>query len=134
MVDMRRQFKLPESDEDYLKSRGLSWETVIEGQVQRVVLYDYPLPPGYDQKLATLNVRLQSGYPDVQIDMASFYPKLQRSDGRAVHSVMPDPFDGKEWQCWSRHRTGVNPWRAGIDNLETHLLMMDYLLAQEVTR
>ena len=134
MVDMRKHFKLPEIDEAYLEARGLPWEAVIEGQVQRVVLYDQPIPPGYDQKTATINVRLQSGYPDVQIDMASFYPKLRRSDGRVIYAVMSDTFDGKEWQCWSRHRTGANPWRPGIDNLETHFLMMEYLLTKEVTR
>ncbi len=131
---MRRHFKLPEIDEAYLKARGLPWETVIEREVQRVVLYDYPIPTGYFQKTATISVRLLSGYPDVQIDMASFCPKLQRSDGRSINATMTDTFDGKEWQCWSRHRTGANPWRPGIDNLETHLLMMDYLLAKEVTR
>lgn len=131
---MRRHFKLPEADEAYLESRGLPWETVIESQVQRIILHDHPIPPGYDRQTAMVNVRLQSGYPDVQIDMASFYPKLQRSDGRVIYSVMSDAFDGKDWQCWSRHRTGTNPWRPGIDNLETHLLMMDYLLTKELTR
>ena len=31
--------------------------------------------------------------------------------------------DGKTFQRWSRHRPGDEPWRPGVDNLETHLVL-----------
>lgn len=130
----RRQFALPAEDQDWLDQSGLLYELVAEGGCPRVVVYGWPLPPGYNVAKADVNVRLDPGYPDVQIDMAYFSPALVRTDGRAIGAVSPDTFDGKVWQRWSRHRTATNPWRPGLDCLATHFVLVDEWLARELRK
>ena len=131
----RRQFRLPSDDEEYLNARGFSWETLIEYQVQRTVVYGFPVPSGYNHTAVALSLRIEPGYPDVQIDMAYFYPPLARTDGRPINSAhITDHFEGKQWQGWSRHRTSANPWRPGIDNIGTHIAAVEHWLEKELTR
>lgn len=130
---MRQQFHLPSDDEEYLNARSLSWETVISNRVQRVIVYDFPVPPGYDRNNVDLNLRIQTGYPDTQIDMVYFHPPLARSDGRPIKAVSTEQFDGKQWQQWSRHRSAANPWRPGIDCIATHLSLVEEWLKKELT-
>jgi hypothetical protein len=42
--------------------------------------------------------------------------------------------DGKQFQQWSRHRTGANPWRPGLDNVCTHLLLVNSWLEKELRK
>lgn len=81
-----------------------------------------------------VNLRIESGYPEAQIDMAYFYPDLRRSDGTALKAIASDSFDGKQWQRWSRHRTPQNPWRPGIDNVSTHLSAVQSWLKLELNK
>ena len=76
-------------------------------------------------------IQLIAGYPDAALDMAYFSPEIQRVDGKAIPALSPQPFDGRTWQRWSRHRTGANPWTPGEDNLSTHLSYVQYFLAEE---
>jgi len=131
---MRRQFRLPETDEEYLEIRGLPWETVLENNVMRVVLYDFTVPQGYNQEKVSVNLRIESSYPDSQIDMAYFHPPLARLDCRPINAIANDQFDSKMWQRWSRHRTSNNPWRPGIDCIETHLHLVEEWLDREFVR
>ncbi len=130
--EYRQHFELPEEDVAFLTTLDLSWETIIEGPVHRVVIYDYELPDGYGKVCADLNVRIERTYPDTQIDMVYFCPELSRADGRPIKAISPDSFDGKNWQRWSRHRTAHNPWRPGIDNLESHIILIGEWLKQEL--
>lgn len=131
---MRRQFSLPAEDIQWLETSGLTYELVKEGGVLRVILCDFPVPAGYNVRNVAVNLRIESGYPDAQIDMAYFHPPLARQDGHAIACVSDDPFDGKTWQRWSRHRTGANPWRPGIDNLHTHMVLVENWLAREIQK
>ncbi|MHA6913573.1 multiubiquitin domain-containing protein [Ralstonia pseudosolanacearum] len=127
----RRDFDLLPQDEHYLVSRGLLWEAVLESGVRRIVIHDLPIPQGYNVASASVYVRIEAGYPDTQIDMAYFYPHLRRSDQRPINALAAENFDGKEWQRWSRHRTGASAWRIGEDNLGTHLeLVADWLCSE----
>ena len=99
-----------------------------------MVIYGWPLPDGYTIARADVNVRIDPGYPDAQIDMAYFSPALVRSDGRAIGATAGDTFDGKVWQRWSRHRTGANPWRPGLDGLATHFALVRDWLARELRK
>lgn len=128
---MRRQFSLPAEDMEWLEGCGLAYELVSEGGVLRVVLHNHPVPSGYNVVEVSVYVRIDPGYPDAQIDMAYFYPHLALSSGRAIGAISPDPFDGKTWQRWSRHRTPTNPWRPGIDGLATHFALVDEWLQRE---
>ena len=127
----RRQFTLPREDIEWLDNTPHRFELVAEGGVLRVVLYGFPVPPGYHQRQADLNVRIESGYPDAQIDMVYVHPALQRADGRPIRATCFEPFDGKQWQRWSRHRTPANPWRPGVDNLATHFGLVEHWFLRE---
>ena len=118
---MRREFDLPECDVEFLDTLGLRWEAVRDGQLGRVVIYDHPVPSGLKPDRVALNVRIEPGYPDTQIDMAYVYPPIEREDGKPIRAIANDKFDGKVWQRWSRHRTPANPWRPGVDDIATHL-------------
>lgn len=131
---MRQQFHLPSDDEEYLNTCALPWETVIENRVQRLIIYDFPVPPGYDRNNVDLNLRIQTGYPDTQIDMVYFHPPLARSDGRPIKAIATEQFDDKQWQRWSRHRTAANPWRSGLDCIATHLGLVEEWLKKELTK
>lgn len=131
---MRRDFALPAEDMEWLETRGEDYELVREGQVLRVVLYDYAVPPGYQVDRVTANVRIEAGYPDAQIDMVYFFPNLARTNGRPIGAISADTFDGKSWQRWSRHRTPANPWRPGIDSLATHFSLVQDWLERETRK
>lgn len=130
----RRQFCLPEEDMEWLEARGGPFELVLEGGVMRVVLYDFALPAGYTMNSVAAHVRVEPGYPDVQIDMAWFSPALVLVSGRGIAAISQEQFDGKQWQRWSRHRTSVNPWRPGIDNLATHFALVEDWISRETRK
>jgi len=134
MSDVRRQFQLPDADAELLDSRGLVWEAVVDGGVQWVVVHDYPLPPGYTATCANVALQIPASYPDVQIDMVYFCPDLARMDGTAIGRTSQQNIGGKRWQRWSRHRTRENPWRRGLDCVETHLWLVDEWLLREHRR
>lgn len=130
----RRQFSLPQEDSEWLDNLGLVYELVAEGGIPRVIIYGWPVPSGYNISKVDVNIRIDPGYPDTQIDMAYFSPALGRRDGRAIGAISDDTFDGKVWQRWSRHRTGANPWRPGLDGLSTHFALIDDWLARELRK
>lgn len=130
---MRRQFRLPPDDEVYLDSLGLPWETVIDAAMQWLVIHDHPLPAGYTVERAHVALSVPPGYPDVQIDMVYFSPALARSDGRPIGALADQQIEGRTWQRWSRHRTEQNPWRPGVDDVATHLLLVDHWLRRELS-
>lgn len=131
---MRREFTLPSEDMEWLEDRGSPFELVATGGALRVVLYDLPVPPGYNVSTVAAYVRIEPGYPESQIDMVYFLPDLALVDGRPIGAISPDSFDGKTWQRWSRHRTPINPWRPGIDNLGTHFAQVQVWLERETKK
>ena len=130
----RRDFRPPQNDLDWLCKTERRFELVAEKNTLRVVLYDFPVPPGYDRSEVAVNVRIDPGYPDTQIDMVYVHPPLARADGRSIAALSQDRFDGKDWQRWSRHRTPANPWRAGIDNLSTHFGLVEEWFYRELRK
>ena len=130
----RREFALPEDDLFWLADAPHRFELVAEHGVLRVVLYGFPVPPGYNQRAVDVNVRIESGYPDTQIDMVYVHPELHRLDGVPIGATCPEAFDGKQWQRWSRHRTPANPWRPGVDNLATHFALVKHWFMRELQK
>lgn len=128
----RRRFQLPEEDVAFLDSLGLEWETVIEGKVMRLVVYGYPIPAGYNHREVDLYLRIDATYPDTQIDMVYFHPALALTSGRGIGALATESFDGKNWQRWSRHRQSPSDWRLGVDNVESHLALVNSWLAKEL--
>jgi hypothetical protein len=127
----RRDFRMSEGDTIALDALGLIWETIRSDNIAAVVIRQYPLPSGYNHEAADIHVRVPLNYPDAQLDMVYVYPPLSRADGRQVGALTDAPFAGQVWQQWSRHRTGPNPWRPGIDDLATHLALVDHWFARE---
>lgn len=131
---VRHQFKPISQDLEYLGSTSWRWEAVVEGGLKVLIVYDWPLPVGYNVTHANVHVRLTDGYPDTQIDMAYFSPALSRADGRNINNLSTLQFDGQQWQQWSRHRTSASAWRPGIDDLSTHMALVDDWLAAELRK
>jgi hypothetical protein len=131
-ADLRREFDLPEEDREYLEGCGMSWEAVTAANVRRVIIYGFPVPQGYNIERANLHLRLEDNYPTTQIDMVYFDPPLSLTSGRAIGALSTLSFDGKVWQQWSRHRTAENPWQPGLDNIQTHLLLVTNWLQREL--
>ena len=131
---MRRDFALPEEDTDFLDSTGYSWEAILESGGNWVIIHNYPVPPGYNTNQVSLALKIDAGYPVSQIDMVYFSPHLQKNDGRPISALAPQPIQGNTWQRWSRHRTGENPWRPGLDGITTHLQMVNYWMERELKK
>jgi hypothetical protein len=130
--NLRSNFDLPEDDREYLDARGLPWETVADGQNQWLLIHNFPIPEGYNHRSVKAAIRITTNYPTAGLDMVYFHPSLARVDGihiRAIEGTVV--IDSLTFQQWSRHRTAANPWRAGLDNISTHLgLVEDWLLRE----
>jgi hypothetical protein len=133
-LDLRRQFKLPSADQEYLDGLGLPWETLKDGQALWLLIHDWTVPTGYTAERVTLALLIPPNYSDEQIDMFYFKPALARTDGKTINSWTTQSMLGGSWQCWSRHRTQANPWRPGIDDVATHLTLVDECLRREFGR
>jgi hypothetical protein len=131
----RRDFQLPEADEELLARLGLRWETIVQANRRWLVIYGVPMPPGFTVEAADVAIEILAGYPPGPLDMAYFFPALKRSDGKAIpQTQVVEQIGGKNWQRWSRHRTGECPWISGEDSLETHIDFMRAFLEREPMR
>jgi hypothetical protein len=131
---MRRAFQLAEEDEECLAALGLKWEAIIENGTKWLVFPEYPIPEGYNHRVAAAALRIKPSYPDDDIDMVYFHPALALTSGKGIGQLTPHALDGKQYQQWSRHRTAANPWRPGLDNACTHLLQVNSWLERELKK
>lgn len=128
----RRDFRLSGDDEIHLNTRGLTWETVINGRDHWLLIHDFPIPEGYKTTKATAALRIVGDYLTGGIDMVYFSPVLERLDNQVIPATSGRvPIDGKQYQMWSRHRTAQNSWRPGIDDISTHLSLVEEWLKRE---
>lgn len=134
IATLRRQFRLPAGDEQYLNSLNLDWETVKDAGQLWLLVHGWQLPRGYNHAVARIALQIPGGYADSQIDMVYFLPPLERADRRAIGALSCQAICGENYQRWSRHRTSVNPWRPGIDDVSTHLTLVDDWLSRELAR
>lgn len=110
---------LPESDRAYLASKGMSFEEVVDGSKNGVILKARPLPSGrFDAPAADILIILPPGYPDVPPDMFYLLPwvKLVPANRYPNAANQPVTFNGQSWQRWSRHNS---TWRPGVDGIWT---------------
>lgn len=131
---MKRQFFLPENDTEFLNGLGLDWEAVLEANRHWIIIHNYPVPSGYNVSQVTVALFIPPGYPASQIDMAFFNPHLSRVDNRPIGALAFQPIDGLQFQRWSRHRTTANPWRPSIDDISTHLQLVDHWFERELLK
>jgi len=130
-LGLRRDFRLPTTDEEYLDALGLPWETAKDGGSLWLLIHDWKVPSGYKVERVSLAMLIPPQYSDAQIDMVYFKPALARADGQPIRNLSPQMICGDTWQRWSRHRTGQNPWRPGIDDVASHLGLVDEWLRRE---
>jgi hypothetical protein len=132
-VPVRRDFAVSEDDQECLNALGLPWETVVDGGAKWVILRGFQVPAGYNHHAADVALRVPPSYPDIEIDMAYFFPELLLTKGRLIRQTQVKiAIEGKQYQQWSRHRTQANPWRAGLDSICTHLLQVSTWLEREI--
>lgn len=130
-VALHREFQMPQADEEYLEGLGLPWETIVDGKSQWLFVHDWTIPTGYNHSRVSLALLIPSNYSDSQIDMVYFLPALQRNDGKAIANLSNQNIRGEVWQRWSRHRSATNPWRPGVDDVASHLGLVDDWLRRE---
>lgn len=131
---MRRDFALPEQDADFLDSCGHSWETIQDRNGLWVIIHGYPVPSGYNVDNVKVALKIDAGYPTSQLDMAYFKPDLSRLDNKPIGALAPQQIESDTWQRWSRHRTGENPWRPGLDDISTHMQLVNYWMERELKK
>lgn len=118
---------LPSRCRAYLADREIPFEEVENGQ-KAIILRNYPMPPGrFNFEKADILIVLPSGYPDVRPDMFFALPwlKLVNGDRYPKAADQPYPFNGQQWQQWSRHN---DQWRPGVDGIWTMLRRIDAAL------
>lgn len=131
-MSQRHDVALPPTDVTYLNASHPGWQTIRDGAASWLVLPDYVVPEGYNHSVVTAVLRLEPGYPDTQIDMVFFSPLLTRTDGKAIGATGGrKTVNGISYQQWSRHRTANNPWRAGVDDIESQMLLVRHWLERE---
>jgi Prokaryotic E2 family E/Multiubiquitin len=130
-VCLRQDFRLPEAEEAHLNSQQLQWEAVLDQGNRWLIIRKWKLPPGYNCTETDLALLIPANYSDSQIDMVYFSEHLARTDGVAIRNLSDMVICGAKWQRWSRHRTPQNPWRPGIDDVGSHLGLVDDWLRRE---
>ncbi len=130
--ELRRQFNLPEEDIQYLNQTDYCWETLNSGGYW-LIINKYPLPIGYQIETADIALCIPPNYPATEIDMVYFYPDLRKLSGSTIRATAAQNIDGKLFQRWSRHRK-AGEWRPGVDDISTHLVLVDQWLLNELNR
>jgi hypothetical protein len=130
-MPLRRQFELLPADRQFLEEYGLPWETIVSGS-QWVLIHEFPTHEGYNHQRIVIALRMETGYPNTELNMVYVFPALARTDGVAIGATqINETIDGKTFQRWSRHRTSQNPWKIGRDNLGSHVILIEDWLARE---
>ena len=120
---------LPEEDKDFLNSDYSDrWEELPEAGKRGLLIKDYPLPEGYTPRKTNLMLLIPDSYPTGMIDMFYFDPPVKRQDGVGIAALADEPHFYRQWQRWSRHYE----WRAGIDNISTHITYVFNQLRSEI--
>ena len=127
---LSQAFALPAADQRHLDNLGVSWECIKDG-LQWLIIHGWQTPDGYNHRQVDMALLIPPLYPDAQIDMVYFYSPLARIDGKLIRQLSSQTIQGKPWQRWSRHRTPQNPWRPGVDDIASHLALVDDWLRRE---
>ena len=132
-VAVRRDFVLQDEDVEFLDSLGLLWEAIGRQSTMWLIIHDHPVPDGYNVQKVDVALLIAPTYPATEIDMAYFYPPLVKKSGRAISAISAQQIDSKNFQRWSRHRQR-GEWRPGVDNVSTHLCLVNNWLVKDLGR
>ena len=129
----RRDFALLDADDAYLDQLGLRWETVNDAGRRWLLIHHYPVPVGYTAQRTLLALEVPPTYPGAQIDMFYTNPPLALASGRAIDCThIPATINGVAFNGWSRHRGPGSPWNPSVDNVSTHLALVESALLKEL--
>ncbi|MDP3442885.1 MAG: multiubiquitin domain-containing protein [Ignavibacteria bacterium] len=130
---LEKAFLFSEEDESFLSTLGRPWETIRDNNSSWLLMHNFPVPNGYNAVTVIAAIQIPVGYPDSQLDMVYFYPALSRKDGKQIRATEANTIiRGISYQRWSRHLTSNNPWRPGIDNLNTFYFYIENWLKREI--
>ncbi|OYW50989.1 MAG: hypothetical protein B7Y36_07510 [Novosphingobium sp. 28-62-57] len=130
---LRRDFRLLTTDEIGLDARGLEWETIVDSGRRWLLLHNYSLPVGLTARSASIALEIPPSYPTAEIDMFYCLPHLSLENGQMIGQTEARmAIRGQNFQRWSRHRGSVAPWRPNVDNVLTHLTLVDAAILREV--
>ena len=130
-MSLRRQFDLLPQDQKFLEEYGLPWETIVDGS-QWVLIHDFPTHEGYNHPRVTAAVRIETGYPNTELNMVYFFPALARKDGKEIGATeAPQAIDGTPDPRWSRPRAAQHPWKIGPESLGTPVILIEDWLVRE---
>lgn len=129
----RRDFALLDADDAFLDRLGLRWETVYDAGRRWLLIHHYPVPAGYTAARTLLALEIPPTYPGAQIDMFYTSPPLALASGRAIDCThIAATIHGAPFNGWSRHRGPGSPWNPAVDNVSTHLALVESALLKEV--
>ena len=121
---------LPDEDIEYLQANFPNWQSLSEESKKGVLIPDYQLPNGYIPNKSDLMIIIPSDYPTAKIDMFYFSPCIRKKDGTGIEALNDETHFQKNWQRWSRHYD----WRAGVDNIATHISYIHNQLKFEIDK
>ena len=125
-------FSLPADDIEFLDNNSFLWEAIVQ-QSNWLLIKDHPVPEGYNVTSVDIALLIPPTYPAAEIDMAYFYPALEKKSGRTIGATSTQVIDGRTFQRWSRHRQ-PGEWRPGLDDISTHLLLVNNWLINDLTK
>lgn len=129
----RRDFALLDADDAFLDRLGLRWETLEDAGRRWLLIHNYPVPVGYTAAWTLLALEIPPTYPGAQIDMFYTNPPLALTSGRAIDCTqITATIQGGSFNGWSRHRGSGSPWNPALDNVSTHLALVESALLKEV--
>lgn len=130
---LRRQFNVLKADKQFLEGLGLRWEAVVVGDSQWLIIHGFQLSEGYFPQTVQLALNIHKDYPAAQIDMFYVWPPVRLTSGREIPSTqVTSTLDGNVFQGWSRHRNEASKWDEHVDNVRTHMALVETCLAKEL--
>lgn len=120
---------LPKRDQEYLKTKGLQYSEIRDGNRNGLVILNYPLPEGkFNGNSTNLLILIPQGYNDTHPDMFFCKPNVTFAFGKGSPAQTDGvvAFNNIQWQQWSRHLNTGNDWRPGIDGIESYLQKVNH--------
>lgn len=125
---------LTEEDSKTLNELGNEWELTGWNGNLLLIIRSWLLPVGYNVNSSDVAFVVPVTYPSAQLDMFYFKTPLHRIDGKQINALTDENFNGEIWQRWSRHRDASSQWKPGIDDLASHIILLEKTLINELVR
>jgi hypothetical protein len=125
---------LKEEDLKTLNESRKEWELIPWNGNKLLIIRNWDIPSGFNVDKNDVGIVIPLTYPSAQLDMFYFKNPLARADGKQISALSQENFNGEIWQRWSRHRDSSSTWRPDVDDLESHLILLETSLLNELVR